>query len=161
MGLIVDGFTRPDGAGDDWNRALIEDEQRVATELVTRVGAADHVVLVGRPTTEAFVWATTADYYICPYGSAQHKVAWIHPVPGLVHAGENKRQVADLDPSFHVRQQGAGPAFFFAPVTRRDVAADARPDLFSYHLDPAALTTALIADLDARVPRHRAAGAER
>lgn len=153
VGLIVDGFTRPDGVDADWNGEIIARERQAAAELVASAGVADHVVLIGRSTSEAFVWAAAADYYICPYGSAQHKVAWINPVPGLVHAGENKRPVASVEAGFHARQTGALPTFFFSAVTRRDIAPDPRQDLWSYDLDIEAFTQAVLDDIDSRVPR--------
>lgn len=151
MGVVFDGFTRPAGAPTGWNQALIDAERRAVAETLARTGLrVDHVALSGCTTTEAFLWAEVADYYVCPYGSAQHKVAWINPVPGLVHAGQNKQPVASMDAGFYVRQQGAPPQFFFAAVTRRDLADDARQDLFSYCLDPEAFTATLVADIAAR-----------
>jgi hypothetical protein len=137
MGVVFDGFTLPSSETLGWNQNLTDREIRTVSEIVSLVGTPfDHTVLSGKYTMEAFVWAQTADYYICPYGTAQHKISWINPVPGLVHVGENKRSVAAFDAAYHALQRGATPSFFYGTVTRTDsVANERRKDLFSYDLD--------------------------
>lgn len=152
LGVIVDGFTTPSGADPFWNHEFIAAEREILPAVAAQLGAVEHVALIGRPTTEAFVWTTIADYYVCPYGSAHHKIAWLNPVPGLVHAGENKRAVSTTDAGFYVRKQGALPHFHFSAVTRMDAKRDLRSDLLSYDLDVAAFTAAVLDDLSARVP---------
>ena len=44
------------------------------------------VVVSGRDLPEAIALAGRADYYICHAGTLQHKVAWLHNIPGMVHA---------------------------------------------------------------------------
>ena len=103
---------------------------------------------------QAFLWAEVADFYVCPYGTAQHKIGWINPVPGIVHVGENKRPVANLDGAYHALQGGRLPSFFFGAVTRSDaVAKDPRKDLFSYDLDVPAFVAAVereVRDMETR-----------
>lgn len=152
LGVVIDGFTTPFGADQYWNQAFIAAEREVLPALASLMPGVDHVTLIGQPTTEAFVWAAIVDYYVCPYGSAHHKVAWINPVPGVVHAGENKRAVSTTDAGFYVRQTGALPHFFFSPITRTDEKRDLRTDLLSYDLDIAAFTSVVLADIAARVP---------
>lgn len=151
LGVIVDGFTLPAGADAGWNEAVIDRERRTLPALLDAFGNQPAVVVAGQATTEACVWAAVADYYVTPYGTAQHKVAWINPVPGLVHAGENKRAVAFTDAGLYARQAGAEPAFFFSPVTRRDVAPDARQDLQSYTLDIDAFVAHALDDMGTRL----------
>lgn len=152
LGVVIDGFTTPFGADQYWNQAFIAAEREVLPELASLMPGVDHVALIGQPTTEAFVWAGIVDYYVCPYGSAHHKVAWINPVPGVVHAGENKRAVSTTDAGFYVRQTGALPHFFFSPITRTDEKRDLRTDLLSYDLDVPAFTSAVLDDIAVRVP---------
>lgn len=157
LGVIVDGFTIPADATAGWNQALIAAERNALESLVNAFRGVDCVVLPGKPTAEALAWTAAADYYVCPYGTAHHKIAWLRPIPGTVHAGENKRLAADRDPGVYARQAGPPPQFVFSPVTRTDAATDVRSDLFSYALDVEAVTTAVLTDLAVRVtPRTHA-----
>lgn len=152
LGVIVDGFTTPAGAAPSWNLALLDAERRALPDLARRLGDVEVVALPGRSTLEAFIWATAADYYVCPYGSAHHKVAWIHPIPGTVHAGDNMKAVSTTDAGLYARQMGPTPSFFFSPPTRVDAATDARIDLVSYTLDVDRFVHAVRSDIATRVP---------
>ncbi len=150
-GVVFDGFTLADGdILGDWSRGLIKREQRALNEILARVGTPfDYRALSGRFTMEAFLWARAADYYICPYGTAQHKVAWFTSVPGVIHAGENKRAVESQDPATYARQDGRTPRFFYGNVTRADtIGNDFRSDLFSYELDRDAFAACVAADVE-------------
>jgi hypothetical protein len=137
MGVVFDGFTRPSNGTFDISESLTDREERAVVEILSLVARPfDHVALSRKSTIQAFLWAEIADFYVCPYGTAQHKIAWINPVPGIVHAGENKRPVAAVDGAYHALQRGHLPAFFFGTVSRNDsVATDPRSDLLSYDLD--------------------------
>lgn len=138
MGVVFDGATLPSSNAVGWYEDLIDREARAAGEIASLVEIPfDYVVLSGKYNMEAFLWAEIADYYVCPYGTAQHKIAWVNPVPGLVHVGANKRDVASVDSAYHAVQRGATPRFFFGTVTGPDSIAgtDGRKDLFSYQLD--------------------------
>jgi hypothetical protein len=149
MGVVFDGFTRPSTATAEWCRNLIDDERRAVASITSRVGTPfDHATLCGKFTMEAFLWAEIADYYICPHGTAQHKVAWINPIPGTVHVGDNKRPMAAFDPAYHARNRGAVPAFCYGRVVRNDSRpSDRRLDLVSYELDVDAFATAVDAHI--------------
>jgi hypothetical protein len=150
LGVIIDGFTVPANVPKGWNEELIAAEVRAVPALLAAIGTpVEHVVLPGRPTLEALLWSQAADYYICPHGTAQHKVGWFNPVKGIVHVGDNKRPQVASDPCYHVLQRGALPRFVYGTVTRRDGIGDLRTDLLSYQLDPDAVVEALDADLTA------------
>ncbi len=157
LGVVFDGFTLPSGAPAGWSRQLIDAEARAVAAIVALVGTPfDYEVLAGQDTLAAFLWANAADYYICPHGTAQHKIAWINPVPGIVHAGDNKRPAAALDPAYHAVQRGAAPAFFYGRVVRADAdPTDRRKDMFSYELDVEAFAASVENDMLSR-GSHRA-----
>jgi hypothetical protein len=145
MGVVFDGFTLPSPGTFEVGEILTDHEHTAVVDIVSLVGKRfDYVVLSGKYTMQSFLWAKIADFYVCPYGSAQHKIGWINPVPGIVHVGENKRPVANLDGAYHALQGGRPPSFFFGVVSRGDaVAKDARKDLFSYDLDVPAFVAAV------------------
>lgn len=161
MGVIFDGYTLASSqAPGDWSRGLTDSETSAIEQIVARVGVPfDHTVLCGRHTMEAFLWAQAADFYICPYGTAQHKVAWMNPVPGIIHVGANKSRAAEAAP-LHARQRGETPTLFYGTVTRADNQGnDFRKDLFSYELDVDAFAAAVegaVATLPPRVGRSNA-----
>ncbi len=159
VGVVFDGYTLSAlESRNDWNTRLIAHEREAVAAIVDQVPMPfDHVVLAGRPTMAAFLWTQAADYYVTPYGTAQHKVAWLHVLPGLVHAGENKRAVAWQDPGVYARQSGPPPRFVFGQVARHDVIdGDARQDLFSYELDVEALAEAVREDVARLLATRRA-----
>jgi hypothetical protein len=162
MGVVFDGFTLPSPGTFDIAETLTDYEQTAVVEIIALVGKRfDYVVLSGKYTMQAFLWAEIADFYVCPYGTAQHKIGWINPVPGIVHVGENKRPVANLDGAYHALQGGRPPSFFFGAVSRSDaVARDPRKDLFSYELDVPAFAAAVergVRDMETR--RHSGSSA--
>ena len=137
---------------DQRSETLTDREYEAVADIAERVRRRfDYVVLSRNFTMQAFLWAQIADFYVCPYGTAQHKISWINPVPGIVHAGENKRPVAARDGAYHAVEGGTLPSFFFSAVTRNDSTAnDGRKDLFSYELDVAAFATYVEAAVLAR-----------
>ncbi len=155
MGVVFDGFTLPSEGLADWSRQLIDAEARAVAAIVALVETPfDYEVLAGHYTMAAFLWANAADYYICPHGTAQHKIAWINPVPGIVHAGDNKRPAAAFDPAYHAVQRGGAPTFFYGRVVRADAdPTDRRKDMFSYELDVEAFAACVENDMLSRRSR--------
>ncbi len=150
VGVIFDGYTlSANELANDWNGRLVAHECAAIATIVARVQTPfDHVVLAGTHTMSAFLWTQAADYYVTPYGTAQHKVAWMQPIPGVVHAGENKRAVALQDPAVYARQSGPPPRFVYGHVSRHDaIRGDARQDLFSYDLDVDGFAAVVLADI--------------
>jgi hypothetical protein len=46
------------------------------------------VVLNGIDVHDEIVWGCVADFYVAHGGSMQHKIGWIHDVPGYVHSNQ-------------------------------------------------------------------------
>jgi hypothetical protein len=62
----------------------------MARDLVARcrgwVGGPALIDITGCGIVESIAYAATAQYYICHHGTQQHKIGWLHAVPGLIHA---------------------------------------------------------------------------
>jgi hypothetical protein len=111
-GFIVDGFSYPadfshaiyrqgesaDGLeGETAERGFLDGAMRRREQdvgaaigsLIRQLEQRCHnplVVVSGRDIPEAAALASLADYYVCHTGTLQHKVAWLHNTPGMVHA---------------------------------------------------------------------------
>ena len=91
---ILDSFSDPEDLDQPWYapvRPQFEARRAQSEALFQQMSE-----IIGRPeallgTTsglnvrEAIALARTADYYITPVGSIQHKVAWLQALPGLMH----------------------------------------------------------------------------
>jgi hypothetical protein len=114
-GFFLDGFSYPDdfghpvyGLGGDQQQGAPGVNERLAgaslaaamrsresdisaaiNTLRQQLPAAlmDSVINVsGMSLTDAVFLAGKADYYVCHTGTLQHKIAWLHNKPGVVHA---------------------------------------------------------------------------
>jgi len=91
---IFDSFSAPDDLDAPWYdpvRDAFESRRRQSETLFQAMSGAvstPEAVLAttaGLTVMQAMALAREADYYISPIGSIQHKVAWLQPIPGLVH----------------------------------------------------------------------------
>lgn len=140
IGLILDGFSFPDcplpDFFHDYRARVTADyealERRCAS--LRRLEAEERlVVLNGVALFDAIAAGTYADAYVCHGGTQQHKLAWLHAVPGLVHVP---------NPSEAVEQWYAQPSEIARPprcipAEAIEVDADdaAAPSERSYRID--------------------------
>jgi hypothetical protein len=99
LGVVFDGFSLPADRlnltdSDKEARRLVDQEKAEVAEIV-RVIEQDPLLrgigifdIVGCSILEAISWAQAIDFYISPYGSLQHKVAWFAQKPGVVHSNK-------------------------------------------------------------------------
>jgi hypothetical protein len=113
-GFVFDGFSYPadfdhgiyrlgvpepgsaaDGGEGFLGGAMRAREREVAgaiDELIANLGgrcARPLVSVSGRDLAAAITLAGRADYYVCHAGTLQHKVAWLHNIPGIVHGNRS------------------------------------------------------------------------
>jgi hypothetical protein len=113
-GFIFDGFSYPaDFGGEIYRQGVPEHGSGTVYDLQGFLGGAmceransvttaieGLLVQLGRKCVnpmvnvscrdlpEAITLAGRADYYVCHTGSLQHKIAWLHDSPGIVHANQ-------------------------------------------------------------------------
>ena len=99
-GFVLDGFSFPDDFGEpiyaDANaylaNAMVKRERELQGYIADLLGVCAQqfnnpvVSVSGIRLAEAVYLARLADYYVCHTGSLQHKIAWFHNTPGMVHA---------------------------------------------------------------------------
>jgi hypothetical protein len=146
-GFVLDGFSFPDDFGSPLYadggaylaNAMLHRErelQEYINKLLARCALQFNnpvVSVSGMRLAEAVRLARLADYYVCHAGTIQHKIAWFHNTPGMVHSNS-----AGLQP---------GASKWLA-----DQVQDGRP--------PRLLSPQLVSDLDSirsinQVPRNR------
>ena len=121
-GFILDGFSfandfdseiyQQDAAGDSQearyrggflasaDKSREQDVTAYVTELQNILGGhlPNPVINVsGMNLTDAIYLAGMAHYYVCHAGTLQHKIAWLHNTPGIVHSN-----IAGLEPGVPV-----------------------------------------------------------
>jgi hypothetical protein len=110
------------------------------------------VVVSGRDLPEAVVLAGRADYYICHTGTLQHKVAWLHNIPGMVHTNRAGLQPGAARWLADQLENGLEPSLV-APESVEDLDSIRSPNQVErnrdYHfIDIAAVVAAILADVD-------------
>lgn len=98
--VFIDGFSFPYGFPGDvrvaWLRESFEGFARSTGEFIDnlcaramanlgRHKASQIVSISGISLAEAILIGGRCDYYICHAGTLQHKIGWIHSIPGFVH----------------------------------------------------------------------------
>ncbi len=91
---ILDSFSDPEDLDQAWYAPVRPqfEARRAQSEALFKqmsqiIGRPDALLATtaGLGVREAIALARTADYYITPVGSIQHKVAWLQALPGLMH----------------------------------------------------------------------------
>ena len=99
-GFVLDGFSYPDDfgsplyadAGGYLASAMVKRERELQGYIADLLGVCAQqfnnpvVSVSGMRLGEVVYLARLADYYVCHTGSLQHKIAWFHNTPGMVHA---------------------------------------------------------------------------
>jgi hypothetical protein len=104
--IVFDGFSFPIGffgdarneryrdnlveIAEDTERALGLLMQRASAELGPAAGAR-LCNIAGRSLPDAFLVGAHCDYYVCHAGTLQHKIAWLHNIPGFIHSPSHVR----------------------------------------------------------------------
>ena len=177
-GFIIDGFSYPadfshgiycqgqPGAGSEaqldergsLGSAMRERELKVGVAIDTLTRRLEQrcnnplVVVSGRDLPEAVVLAGRADYYICHTGTLQHKVAWLHNIPGMVHTNRAGLQPGAARWLADQLENGLEPSLV-APESVEDLDSIRSPNQVErnrdYHfIDIAAVVAAILADVD-------------
>ena len=104
--MFMDGFSFPLGFFDDPRTADRRDSfvsratetEVVITELKSKVKEqfgtelADRICSIsGIDLMSAIALGAACDYYICHFGTLQHKIGWIHDIPGMMHGPSSSR----------------------------------------------------------------------
>jgi hypothetical protein len=92
--LLLDGYSLPHDLEFPYRyhaaaqRAQNENVRRCARALIAQAAPKRLRIidLTGEDLPTAIAWAATADAYICHHGTQQHKIGWLNPVPGMIHA---------------------------------------------------------------------------
>jgi hypothetical protein len=132
--FLLDGFSFPVGSDRDIRLAnfheafkarssecdgVIEEILRETHRILGSSKSARISSASGTAITDAIAVAGTCHYYICHSGTLQHKVGWLHDIPGVIHGPDNLHSSR----LWHARQvedgitPGQMPMEFIAPST--------------------------------------------
>lgn len=104
--FILDGFSFPRGFLDDsrtiQDRELFVSYATSANEFIENLRSKAAILLGARKASriqnisgislpDAISLGSYCDYYVCHIGTLQHKVGWLHNIPGFLH-GPNPRK---------------------------------------------------------------------
>jgi hypothetical protein len=140
--ILLDGFSFPIGFFEDARTIKLRQEfgsrsascgafiDQLHREAASRLGEekGERIRSVsGLDLSAAMRLAGRCDYYICHSGTLQHKVAWIHDVPGLIHCPDQPERAS----RWHAEQleDGALPDFLPARFIRPSGGPTSRPKL--------------------------------
>ena len=105
--IMLDGFSVPSGV--DYATARWTDKQAELRELIdtvrSRVAEPGRVLdLMGLDLLRSIAVLRDATCYLCPAGTAHHKIEWFTDIPGIVYASEQlMRDGRDSLPGWRVR----------------------------------------------------------
>jgi hypothetical protein len=98
LGVVFDGFSVPadrPGASSDHQvyAEILNQENAVVNDVVEKLqhhpqGTPGIFNIIGSSIFDANVWAHAIDVYVSPYGTLQHKVAWLANKPGIIHTNQ-------------------------------------------------------------------------
>ena len=128
-GFILNGTSLPWDAGsnrnyDGWFSHSLEQAGRfcgqlieeILTQLPLPVRASVRAVS-GVSVCDEIVWGEAADFYFCHGGTMHNKIAWLHPIPGMIHTPAALRSVFEHQGS--LVEEGA-PCYLVAPHLIRE-----------------------------------------
>jgi hypothetical protein len=137
IAVIFDGFTP--GYRQSAGHAELQREREILKQIVSATSSEVHFIsLIGAQLQQAFVWGSIADFYIAHHGTIQHKIGWLHDLPGIAHRA--------VTPGFHPSRMLALRAasdnrlphyVYGRPIDHEVRPGDARNDLVSYTLSTA------------------------
>jgi hypothetical protein len=102
--VVFDGFSFPTGFFEDARTTSLREEfsaraddvgafiESLRQKVDQQLGSAASSRLCsvsGLDLLDAIQLGTFCDYYVCHAGSLQHKIAWFHNIPGLIHLPMN------------------------------------------------------------------------
>jgi hypothetical protein len=92
--VLLDGFSVP--SGEDHVTGRWEGRQRELVEIVdtvrSRVSEPDRVIdLMGLDLLRSLAVISEATVYLCPAGTAHHKIDWFYDRPGVLYISEEMR----------------------------------------------------------------------
>ncbi len=101
VGILIDGFSMPDcrvpDVFHDYRRGVDKDFSSLLRRCPQLPGLIDigrAIYLNGRSIHDAITAASVANAYICHGGTQQHKIGWLHAVPGVVHLPNPRASVS-------------------------------------------------------------------
>jgi hypothetical protein len=166
--FVLDGFSFPVGFSTDsrigrW-RALFREraaiDKKLVDSLLCRIEDAHGCRIRGRfcSTTgldvlDAMCVASFCTFYVCHAGTLQHKIGWIHDIPGLVHTSPNDHKYARWCTNFV--ENAIMPEFLPAelciatgpPVHKQDI-----PRNYNYRITDVIRAAEVVADVLGREP---------
>ena len=98
--IFLDGFSFPYGFFDDPRTAkhresFVDRADEVGKEIVELIRRAEERFgtatasricnISGIDLPSAIAVGGSCDYYVCHYGTLQHKIGWLHNIPGMLH----------------------------------------------------------------------------
>jgi hypothetical protein len=125
--VMLDGFSVPSGV--DYATKKWTDQQAELRELIdtvrSRVAEPGRVLdLMGLDLLRSIAVLRSATFYLCPAGTAHHKIEWFTDIPGIVYVSEQLiRRGQDPLPGRIVRQASHEPRIVAGQDTE---AADVR-----------------------------------
>jgi hypothetical protein len=81
---------RADEAGKEIIDLIRRAEERFGTAVASRICNVSGIDL-----PSAIAIGERCDYYICHYGTLQHKIAWVHNIPGMLHGPHSRGPKSD------------------------------------------------------------------
>jgi hypothetical protein len=140
--FLLDGFSFPVGFDRDVRfadlREIFKERSGECDAVIEKIiGEARNVLgssksarissASGTSITDAIAAAGTCHYYVCHSGSLQHKIGWLHEIPGTIH-GPNNLGSSRL---WHVRQVEGGitPDVLPAELIATSTTPHSGPDL--------------------------------
>lgn len=87
--FLLDGFSVPSGDDHVSHRwaAQREELEALVAEVTGRAAHPDRVVsLLGMDMLSSLAVAGTASAYVCPVGTAHHKIDWLFDMPGVIYS---------------------------------------------------------------------------
>lgn len=124
LAVILDGFALPSGIDyvtQRWS-AQLQELQELVADITARVAQPDRVVsLVGHDMLTSLAVVETATVYLCPVGTAHHKIDWLFEVPGVLYTSQ---EYAERPFESWAGMQQRVNSYRPVPVVGRDEAVD-------------------------------------
>lgn len=137
-GFILDGASLPWDFPSNtnypgWFHSVSDSAVRGSATIIAAIleglqtALRDHIVsLNGISACEETIWGEAATFYVCHGGTMQHKIGWLHSVPGFIHSNRNFLRLFRQMPAPVID----GPACYYASES---LIIDDDPTLYSEH----------------------------